>query len=47
MEEIKELKLMEMVIVLWLNDVINISERERFLKLLQNRLDKCKSEGKK
>lgn len=46
MEEIKEIKLMEMVIVLWLNDVISREDRERYLGYLQNRLDRDKHEKK-
>lgn len=38
--EIKETRLMEMVVVLWLNDVISNEEREKFLKLLQERLNR-------
>ena len=34
-----ELRLMEMVIVLYINDVITFKERDKFLKYLQNRLD--------
>lgn len=38
--EIKEIRLMEMVVVLWLNDVISNEEREKFLKLLQDKLNR-------
>lgn len=40
MVEIKEIKLMEMVVVLWLSNVISNEEREKFLKLLQDRLNR-------
>ena len=36
----KELNLMEDVVVLWLNDILTIEERDRFLKVLQERLDR-------
>ena len=35
----KELKLMEMVVVLYINKIISWKDRNRFLELLQNRLD--------
>lgn len=41
---IREIKFMEMVVVLWLNNVITIDERKKFLGFLQNRLDKKKKE---
>ena len=43
----KEIKLMEMVIILWLNDVIGIDDRKKFLGYLQNRLDREKKKGVK
>lgn len=45
--EIKEIRLMEMVVVLWLNNVISNEERERFLKLLQDGLDRKIKEQEK